>query len=203
MPHNYSVAYLSIYTYFPVKLWNVHFTYFHWCQSVPCTWTSFLKCSLKQFFIGCFPKGRNVKECKVVSMHFLITAFSKTGRVLPRNQIHWDKWPTEFEKGGPFQKLSGPSELPIYHVNGLPAFRQVEKTKELLNCSNVCIHIQWKPVRKKLVWTLNSLITRVSNSSQNLGGWPFCIRSGSIDMLICMLTGKKKKPIAQNPYAGP
>ena len=49
-------------------------------------------------------------------------------RVLPRNQIHWDKWPTEFEKVGPFQKIRGASELPIYDANGLSAFRQVEKT---------------------------------------------------------------------------
>ena len=49
-------------------------------------------------------------------------------RVLPRNQIHWDKWPTEFEKGGPFQKIWDPSELPIYDANGLLAFRQDEKT---------------------------------------------------------------------------
>ena len=26
-------------------------------------------------------------------------------RVLPRDQIHWDKWLTEFQKGGPFQKI--------------------------------------------------------------------------------------------------
>ena len=49
-------------------------------------------------------------------------------RVLPRNQICWDKWPTEFEKDGPFQKIWGPGELPIYDSNGLSAFRQVEKT---------------------------------------------------------------------------
>ena len=49
-------------------------------------------------------------------------------RVLPRNQIHFDKWPTEFEKGGLFQKIWGTSELPTYDANGLSAFRQVEKT---------------------------------------------------------------------------
>ena len=31
---------------------------------------------------------------------------------LPRNQTHWDKWPTEFEKGGPFQKVWVPGKLP-------------------------------------------------------------------------------------------
>ena len=40
---------------------------------------------------------------------FYVTAI----RVLPRNQIQWDKWPTEFEKDGPFQKIWGPSEIPI------------------------------------------------------------------------------------------
>ena len=35
-------------------------------------------------------------------------------RVLSRNQIHWDKWPTGFEKSGPFPKIWGPSELSIY-----------------------------------------------------------------------------------------
>ena len=30
------------------------------------------------------------------------------GKVLPRHQFHWDKWPSEFEKSGPFQKISGP-----------------------------------------------------------------------------------------------
>ena len=49
-------------------------------------------------------------------------------RILARNQIHWDKWPTDFNKGGPFQKIWGPSELPVYDANGLSAFRQVEKT---------------------------------------------------------------------------
>ena len=49
-------------------------------------------------------------------------------RVLPRNQIQWDKWPSELVKGGPFQKIWGPTELPIYDANGLAAFRQVEKT---------------------------------------------------------------------------
>ena len=48
--------------------------------------------------------------------------------VLPRNQIHWDKWPTEFGKGGPFHKIWGPSGLPINDANSLSAFRQVEKT---------------------------------------------------------------------------
>ena len=51
-------------------------------------------------------------------------------RVLPRNQIHWDKWPTELEKCGPFQKIWGPSELPIDDINGFSAFRQVEKDLE-------------------------------------------------------------------------
>ena len=58
-------------------------------------------------------------------------------RVLPRIQIHWDKWPTEFEKGGLFQKIWGPSELSIDDANGLLALR---------NCSNIhnkCIHISW------------------------------------------------------------
>ena len=49
-------------------------------------------------------------------------------RVLPKNQIHWDKWPTEFGKGGPFQKIWAPSELPIYNANGISAFRQLKKT---------------------------------------------------------------------------
>ena len=62
-----------------------------------------------------------------------------SSRVLLRNQIHWDKWPTEFEKGGPFQKIWGPSGLPIYDANGLSAFRQVAKTYELLNNSQ-CVH---------------------------------------------------------------
>ena len=35
-------------------------------------------------------------------------------RVLPINQIHGDEWPIELEKGGPFHKIWGPSELPIY-----------------------------------------------------------------------------------------
>ena len=56
-----------------------------------------------------------------------LAALCHNRRVLPRNQIHWDKWPTEFEKGGPFQKIWGPSEVPIYDTNGLSAFRQVEK----------------------------------------------------------------------------
>ena len=47
------------------------------------------------------------------------------GRVLPRYQIHWDKWPTEFEKDGPFQKIWGPCEIPIFDANGLSAFKQV------------------------------------------------------------------------------
>ena len=47
-----------------------------------------------------------------------------------------DKWPTEFEKGGPFEKIWGPRELPIYDANCLQAFfKQVEKTWELLNYS--------------------------------------------------------------------
>ena len=54
--------------------------------------------------------------------------FLYLARVLPRNQIHWDKWPSDIEKGGPFQKIWDPSELPIYDANGLSAFRQVEKT---------------------------------------------------------------------------
>ena len=53
---------------------------------------------------------------------------SSVNRVLPRNQIHWDKWLTEFEKGWRFQKIWGPSGLPIYDANSLSAFRQVEKT---------------------------------------------------------------------------
>ena len=56
------------------------------------------------------------------------TFFCVFPRVLPRNQINWDKWPTELEKCGPFQKIWGPSELPIYDINGFSAFRQVEKT---------------------------------------------------------------------------
>ena len=59
--------------------------------------------------------------------------------VLPRNQIHWDKGPTEFAKSWPFQKIWSTSEHPIYDTNGLSAFRQVEKTKELLNYS-LCVH---------------------------------------------------------------
>ena len=43
-------------------------------------------------------------------------------RVLPKIQIHWDKWPTGFEKGGPFQKEWGPGELSIYDANGLSTF---------------------------------------------------------------------------------
>ena len=46
----------------------------------------------------------------------------QTGRVLPKIQIHWDKWPTGFEKGGPFQKIWGPSELSIYDANGFSTF---------------------------------------------------------------------------------
>ena len=46
-------------------------------------------------------------------------------RVLSRSQIHWDKWSTECEKGGPFQKIWDPSDLPIYDVNGLSPFRQI------------------------------------------------------------------------------
>ena len=45
--------------------------------------------------------------------------------VLSRNLIRRDKWPTEFEKDGQFQKILGPSE---YDSNGLLTFRQVEKT---------------------------------------------------------------------------
>ena len=52
----------------------------------------------------------------------------KMTRVLPRNQIHWDKGPTEFNKKWVIQKIWGPSELPIHDTNGLSAFRQVEKT---------------------------------------------------------------------------
>ena len=61
--------------------------------------------------------------------------FQFKSRVLPKIQIHWEKWPTEFEKGGPFQKKWGPGELPIYDANGLSAFGQVGKTKALLDYS--------------------------------------------------------------------
>ena len=56
-------------------------------------------------------------------------------RVLPRIQIQWHKWPTEFEKGGPFQKIWGPSELPTYDANDLSAFRHCK------NIHNKCIQI--------------------------------------------------------------
>ena len=34
-------------------------------------------------------------------------------RDLPRHQIHWDNWPTEFEKMGHFRKYHGPMCLLI------------------------------------------------------------------------------------------
>ena len=36
-----------------------------------------------------------------------IPPFVQKYRVLPRNQIHLNKWPTKFENGGPFQKIWG------------------------------------------------------------------------------------------------
>ena len=55
--------------------------------------------------------------------HFCV---SKCGngltRVLPRIQIHRDKWPSGFEKDGPFQKILGPSELSISDAKALSAF---------------------------------------------------------------------------------
>ena len=42
--------------------------------------------------------------------------------------------PLSLKKVG-HHKIWGPSELPIYDANGLSAFRQVEKTWELLNYS--------------------------------------------------------------------
>ena len=51
--------------------------------------------------------------------------------VLPRNQIHLDKWPIEFKRGGLFPKIWGPSQLPIYDASGLSVFRQVGKTYAL------------------------------------------------------------------------
>ena len=59
------------------------------------------------------------------------------GRVLPRIQIHWEKWSTEFEKGGPFQKILDPNELPTYDANDLSAFRHCK------NIHNKCIQIPW------------------------------------------------------------
>ena len=57
--------------------------------------------------------------------------FSKSkGRVLSRNQIHCDKWPTELEKCVPFQKIWGPSELPIHDINGS---QHLDKLKRLRN----------------------------------------------------------------------
>ena len=59
-------------------------------------------------------------------MHSFMTVWcmcERSCRLLPRIQIHWDKWPREFEKGGPFQKIWGPSELPSYDANCLSAFR--------------------------------------------------------------------------------
>ena len=64
-------------------------------------------------------------------------------RVLPRNQICLDKWPTEFEKDGPFQKIWGPRQLPI-HDSGM-VFQHLDKLKGFRNCEtihNVCIRIR-------------------------------------------------------------
>ena len=78
------------------------------------------------FFVTDFVR-KTLSTIKSVNQFLHISLYSKS-RVLPRNQIHRDEWPTEFEKGGPFKKLWGHSELSVYDANGLSTFRQVEKT---------------------------------------------------------------------------
>ena len=75
-----------------------------------------------------FYDGKGKKKLVIPDPMFCFLIWKYPLGVLPRNQICCDKWPTELEKVGPFQKTWGPSEFPMYDAKGLSAFRQVEKT---------------------------------------------------------------------------
>ena len=61
--------------------------------------------------LNSFPNNRNLNwiNLNAIADGKLNAALNMSSRVLPRYQIHWDKWPTEFEKDGPFKKIWGPS----------------------------------------------------------------------------------------------
>ena len=58
-------------------------------------------------------------------------------RVLSRNQIHWDKWPTKFEKGGLFQKIYGALvNFPYMYMMPM-VYQHLDKLKRRRNCQTV------------------------------------------------------------------
>ena len=105
---------------------------------------------------------------EIVSSLSLIGFSRYACRVLPRNQIHWDKWPTGFEKVGHFRKYRALVNFP-YATNGWSALRQVGKTEGLLDYSK-SVHSNTLFWKLKMSW-VNCKITHSKSFLWSLLAW--------------------------------